>query len=416
MSEEESSGSQTNKGAWRSRLSSHSGTLLVVGIIMMGFLIALLYGGFPSILLPVFLLLAIGVPVALVNTVRKSASKKESKPVKPAHAFCFLLVFFLLITWFASGLLPVFQGPVLNRIFRKVEFPFSEASHVVADSEGSVYVYSQFNKRIQKYSEDGKFQFGWFAANWKNSEIAMDANDHVYSYYNWVVREYDSGGNLIDEISREAEGSGWWRLEPSAVTWDPNAEKPRRYDLYDEKPKQYGDVHNTIVKEGDLMPAFELRESGFKTEYGTYYTLRRLWFLFPVVSVEGGLGKVEDYVMPNPLSLAFTFVFPGFFFYVLALIITWVFQKQSERLTRRCLVYILGTAAIFIVGAAAVVIGGSIVMVIANSLPKSNPLRFWLVPLVVIPYWIIVVWTAFLVWGRLRRWFRNAPHGENKDA
>jgi hypothetical protein len=410
MSEGKSSGSQTNKRVWRSRLSSHSGTLLVVGIILIGLLIAFSYGGFPSILLPTFLLLVVCIPVDLISVILKLTPNKEPEPVKPLKAVFFLGVFYLIVAWCWNAGLSIIEDPgVADKLLRKVEFPFSEASHVIVDSEGSIYVFSQFNCRVQKYSTDGRFQFGWFSGGgWKNIEMAIDESDFIYTYasdpYTSIVRQYDLNGDMTKKVSRSGRYGGWWRLKSGSVVWDPNTEKPEHYDQY-----------NDVFKDGDLFPSTGTRKTGFRSADGTYYTLRRLWFLFPVVSVEGGLGKVEDYIMPNPLSLTFTFVFPGFLFYILALIMTWVFQKQSERLTKRCLVCILAAAAIFIVGAAAVVIGGSIVMAMANSLPESNPLHFWLVPLVVLPYWIVVGWTAFLVWGRLRRWFRNTRRGENKD-
>jgi hypothetical protein len=71
---------------------------------------------------------------------------------------------------------------------------------------------------------------------------------------------------------------------------------------------------------------------------------------------------------------------------------------------------------IFIIAAAAIVMGGSVVMIIANSLPKSNPMHFWLVPLVVIPYWITVVIIALWAWrSLLRRLNTSGPAGSEED-
>ena len=58
-------------------LSSHSGTLVFSGLILIGFIIALLFGGFPSILLPSFIILAIGLPVDLLGMIFKSKPKKK---------------------------------------------------------------------------------------------------------------------------------------------------------------------------------------------------------------------------------------------------------------------------------------------------------------------------------------------------
>jgi hypothetical protein len=401
------------KSRKRTLLASHSGTLTILGLILTGFVIALLHGGFPSILLPTFLILAIGLLGDLFKFVGKSAPKRDTEPVNLLRGIFIVVSFYFIVEWMGGALLGCFENPnFFGRILRKVEFPFSEASHVVVDSKDSVYVYSQFNKRIQKYSKDGRFQFGWFSGGWKHNEVAVDEDNFIYTY-SGIARKYDTSGNLLHTTRRRFNGGGWWRFSQGSVVWDPNAEEPRKYDLYEPDPVQYGDVYNPPVKEGDLMPAFELRKSGFKTPDGKYYKLVRLWFLFPVVSVERDLSEFEGYIMPNPLSLAVTFVFPGFFFYVLALIMTWVFQKKQERFTKRGLIYILTTTAIFVLTAAAVIIGGGVVVCIANALPKDNPLHFWLVPIIVIPYWFVVGVTAMYCWQIVRRRFSKANQPEN---
>lgn len=417
MLEEKSSTPRTTKKGGGTWLSSHSGTLLLFGLILIGFLVAWWHGGFPSILLPSFLLLAIGMPIDLLNMICKSAPKKEPKPVNPLRGIFIIVIFYLIFAWMSEALLPLLQGPNLNKILHKVEFPFSEASHVVADSEGSVYVYSQFNKRIQKYNKDGRFQFGWFASNCKNASVAIDEKDFIYTHAVLSLRKYDNSGNLIDEISMEPEGNGWWRFGGKSVTWDPNAEKPRRYDLYDKDPIRYGDVYNTAVKEGDLMPAFELRKSGFKTADARYYKLTRLWFMFPVVSVDRYLSKFERYVLPNPVSLPFTFVFPGFLFYAFALFLAWVLEKPTERLTKPFLLEVAVAVLVLVIAFAGIVIGSKLVMVIANDLPASNPLHFWLVPLVVIPYWIIVIIVAYWLLRATHRFLcKSKPADSNEDS
>ena len=274
-----------------------------------------------------------------------------------------------------------------------MEYPFSEASHVIADSKGSIYVFSRFNKRIQKYNKDRRFQFGWFSGGWKAVEMAIDENDFIYTYaYGLIVRKYDRNGNMIQKVRRSERDEGWWRLKDDFVVWDPNAKKPEQYDEY-----------NKVVKDGDLLPSTELRKTGFKTADTRYYKLTRLWHVFPVVSVKRYLSEFEGYIMPNPLSLPFTFVFPGVLFYAFALFLAWALEKPTERLTKRFLARAAVTAVVFIIAAAAIVMGGSVVMVIANALPKSNPMHFWLVPIVVIPYWIIVVIAALWTWRSLLR-------------
>jgi hypothetical protein len=63
--EEKYFNSGIGKKKWSSRFSSHSGTLVFAGLILVGFIIGWLFGGFPSILLPSFIILAIGIPLLL---------------------------------------------------------------------------------------------------------------------------------------------------------------------------------------------------------------------------------------------------------------------------------------------------------------------------------------------------------------
>ncbi|MHC4531600.1 MAG: hypothetical protein ACYSXD_08585 [Planctomycetota bacterium] len=385
-----------------SRFSPHSGTLVLSGLILIGFIISWRFGGFPSILIPSFILLAIGLLIDIFITISKFAPKKDSEPIKPLRGILLLVVFYLIFAWMTEGLLPLLEGPNLNKIFYKVEFPFSEATHVVADSENHIYIFSEFNTRIQKYSEDGRFICGWFPTNCKFPHVAIDENDFIHIHAALSLRKYDTSGKLIDEVRMEPEASGWWRFRENSFIWDPNAKKPEQYDEY-----------NEVVKDGDLLPSTELRKAGFKTADARYYKLTRLWGVFPVVSVERYLSEFEGYIMPNPLSLAFTFVFPGFLFYILALIMVWVLEKQAETFTRlKCA---LITIAILIIAILVFFIGTSLILGIANAQPKGSTLGF-LLGLLVIPYLFIVGWVGMYSWQAVqRRLLKTPPAPRNED-
>ncbi len=404
MAERNSLNSDISKKGWGDRFSSHSGTLVFSGLILIGFIIAWLFGVFPSILVSSFIVLAVGLPVDLFGMIFKLKPKKKSEPIKPPKAVLFLIVFFLIFAWLGGALLPLFSGPKLNKILHKVEYPFSEASYVIADSKGEVYVHSEFNKRIQKYSKNGRFQFGWFGSHpkQKHTAMAIDENDYIYTYWDWVIRKFDNNGNMISEICKSRDDCGWWRLIKDSAVWDPNAKEPEKYDEF-----------NRVVKDGDLLPGTELKKNGFKTADARYYKLTRLWFSLPVVSVERYLSEFEGYIMPNPLSLTFTFVFPGFLFYALALIMTRVFEKQTERSTRlKCALIAI---AILIIAILVFFIGTSLILGIANAQPKGSTLGL-LLGLMVIPYLFIVGWVGMYSWQAVqRRLLKTTPTSRNED-
>lgn len=404
MTKQKSLNSDIAKKGLLLRVSSYSGTLVFSGLILIGFIIAWLFGGFPSILLPSFIILAIGLPVDLLGMIFKSKSKKKPEPMSPLRAVFFIIVFFLIVGWFGA-MWSITENPsITDKILKKVEFPFSEASHVVADSEGSVYVFSQFNKRIQKYNKDGKFQFGWFSGGWKGIEMVIDENDFICTYaHSSIIRQYDQNGTMIQKISRSERNGGWWRLKDNFVVWDPDAKEPEQYDEY-----------NKVVKDGDLFPSTESRKIGFKTADARYFKLTRLWHVFPVVSVKRSLSELEGYIMPNPLSLTFTFVFPGYLFYALALIMTWVFEKQTEKYIRlKCALIAI---AILMIAIQVFFIGTNLILGIANAQPKGSTLGL-LLGLLVIPYLFIVGFIGMYSWQAVQqRLLKIPPTPRNGDS
>jgi len=369
---------------------SRIASLVLFGPPVIGFLITWWHGGFPSILLVSFLIILLCIPGEILKHICKSAPKIQPERVSPLKAVGLILAFYISIAWFSSAFLGFFQSQnIIHKILRKVEYPFSEAKHVIADSKGSIYVYSQFNKRIQKYSKEGKFQFGWFSGGWRHSGMAIGENDFIYTFAG-NVRKYDCNGNIIDVFNKSnTEEIGWWRMKEDSVIWDKEASEP---------------VHLTCfmsLKEGDLLPSMT-EKVGFTSPDKTYYKLTRFWHIFPVIAVYSDSSTLECYVSPNPISLAFTFVFPGFLFYMLFLFLMWASEKPAERLKGRFLINVAVGVVCFIATAAVLIFGSKLLIAITNALPENNPLQFWLVPIVVIPYWIIIIIVAFRSWRNIQ--------------
>jgi len=304
---------------------SYIGSLVLFGPPVLGFLIAWWHGGFPSILLASFVVILLCIPGEIAKWIYRSAPKKRPERVSPLKAVALIVAFYIIVAWCSSAALGFFQSEtVVHKMLRKVEYPFSEATHVIADSKGSVYVYSAFNKRIQKYSKDGRFQFGWLSGGWKHSGMAVDEDDFIYTCTG-NVRKYDCNGNLIDVFERSnTERVGWWRMAGGSIVWDKDASEPVHLTCF------------TALKEGDVLPPMA-EKVDFISPDKTYYELTRLWYVFPAVAVCGDTSTLDHYIHPNPISLAFTFVFPGFFFYIFFLFLMWASEKPSQRLKVRFL-------------------------------------------------------------------------------
>ena len=61
-------------------------------------------------------------------------------------------------------------------------------------------------------------------------------------------------------------------------------------------------------------------------------------------------------------------------------------------------VEVLITVGILIVGIFAVYLSGAIGMFLANSQPETSPWRFWLLPVIAIPSWILIICLGFYTW------------------
>lgn len=402
-----------NPEAGKKETSKHSffvlDLILYIGPIALGFLVTWRYGGFPSILLPSFIILAFGLLSLLFATLCNCSFTNKTEPMRPLRAIFYVIAFYLLLTWMLSAGLPLLSSPKLNRLLRKVEFPFSEASHVVADSDGSIYVYSQFNLRIQKYNKYGSFLFGWYASNWKNAEVAIDEKNFIYVYSDYIVRKFDNNGKLVDDILNKSREKGWWRFTTKSIIWDQNVQEPKQYDPYGKE------TYNTAIKINDLLPTRKSSKSGFKNAEGYSYRITKLWHLFPIVSVTSYHSKTVVNIMPNPLSLTFTFVFPGFLFYAIALFFFWALEKSTARLPRQFLYNAVIIVIILIFAFIMLSTGAMIVTTIANSLPKNNPMHFWLIPLTIIPYWIIVIFFTYRLIRKIN-YQKNSTTSTDKDC
>ncbi|MHC4665547.1 MAG: hypothetical protein ACYS9T_06260 [Planctomycetota bacterium] len=276
--------------------------------------------------------------------------------------------------------------------------PWSDFDDFVQSSDGKVFVDIGLYSRVLCYDENGTFiascpyRFGGA----KDVGLAVDDHGHVFFRTQHLLYTYDTSWNLLEEAEGEFYSDRHWRLgqdgKPVIATVD----------------VKYPRVPDRVAKPGELIFSKTYKRTTFTCMDGT--RLIRVRNHLNRYSTEGEL--VGQYSEPWLLSI-FTFPWPaalawplGFLFAYIEIRRRFLLKEESNTLNtvrERLLVDTSITAVIFIIAAAAIVIGGSVVMFIANALPKSNPMHLWLVPLVVIPYWIAVVITALWAWRRLLR-------------
>lgn len=284
-------------------------------ILILGVLVYIIHGGFPSCFLA-FLILS--VLTAILGWTIGWSPKGKTDSGNP-------FVLFLLAMALAETLLFLFVaigGADLSRILRKVEFAFSSPRMVVADSEGAVYVLSDTTCRVQKYDRDGRFEVGWGSAHQsKNPGLAIDAADNIY-LLTTACDIYTASGALVKTLTGMGPrpyGYGVWLLDDSGeVTSDQEAPVP--------EPPAY--AHPLLP--GDTFPDAVGRGSyrvGFEAPDGTRYTIRYILGIFPAVEVTRGSEHVR-WICPNVFSLPFGLPFPGLLFYFLLL---GVWRKGARR-------------------------------------------------------------------------------------
>jgi DNA-binding beta-propeller fold protein YncE len=97
------------------------------------------------------------------------------------------------------------------------------------DQEDNLYVVDQFNHRVQKFTKDGRFVLKWGTKGEGNGQfnlpwgIALDAAGHVYvaDWRNDRIQKFDAEGTFLAAYGTSGDGDGELH-RPSSVAIDPD--------------------------------------------------------------------------------------------------------------------------------------------------------------------------------------------------
>ena len=313
----------------------------------------------------------------------------------------FRLFIIIVVIWMIGCVTSFLSGPAIIFLGAPswLPLPWSDFDDFVQSPDGKVLVDIKFYNRVLCYGGNGEFiaSYPYPPGKPKVTGLAVNGEGHVFFRARNNLYVYNNSWNLLEKVEGEFSIHRHWRLGEDG--------KPVYATVDIEAPK----VPDRAAKPGEYLFREDSRRTMFTCKDGSRLVRERNQL--KRYSAEGGL--IGKYSEPWFLSI-FTFPWPALLAWPIAFLFAYVEnrkrfllgqQKKSDpnKVRKRLLLDTTVTALFFIITTAAIVMGGSVVMVIANALPKSNPMHFWLVPIVVIPYWIIVIIVAFWTWRSLLR-------------
>jgi len=323
-------------------------------------------------------------------------------------------IFIIIVAAWIIGCVAFFlSGPAIMFLGSPswLPLPWSDFDDFVQTPDGKVFVDIRFYQRVLCYDANGEFvaSYPYPPGHPKVTGLAVNEDGHVLFRARNILYIYSSTWDLLEKFEGEDSANMYWRL------------KENGQPAYIKSDFVYPRVPDRVAIPGEYLFRKEGKRTTFRCMDGSQL-IRGINHL-KRYTAEGEL--VGQYSGPRLLWI-FTFPFPAFLAWPLAFLFGYIHHRKQfllkqektstpKKIRKRLLLDTSITAMIFIIAAAAIVIGGSVVMFIANSLPKSNPMHFWLVPLVVIPYWITVVIIALRVWrSLLRRLSKSGPAGSEE--
>ena len=328
---------------------------------------------------------------------------------KISRIFIIIVVAWIIgcVAFFLSGPAIIFLGAP-----SWLPLPWSDFDDFIQTPDGKVFVDIRFYNRVLCYDKNGEFvaSYPYPPGYPKVTGLAVNEDGHVLFRSRDNLYIYSSSWNFLEKIEGDDSVRRHWRLgeDGQPVYMKINVEYPR--------------VPDRVAKHGEYLFRSGIKRTTFTCIDGSQLVRRRNQL--KRYSVEGEL--VGQYSGPWLLSI-FTFPWPAFLAWPLAFLFAYIENKKRfllkqdknntlNKVRKQLLLDTSIAAIIFIIAAAAIVMGGSVVMFIANALPKSNSMNFWLMPLVVIPYWITVVITALWIWrSLLRRLNKSSSAGSEGD-
>lgn len=85
--------------------------------------------------------------------------------------------------------------------FKYIEYPLQIINNICQDEQGNIYVGLDANSRVQVYTIDGKFKYGWFidtdfGGGWS---LKIDDNDVIHTFGSFIYSQYNVLGELLQK-------------------------------------------------------------------------------------------------------------------------------------------------------------------------------------------------------------------------
>ncbi|RKY08719.1 MAG: hypothetical protein DRP66_03930 [Planctomycetota bacterium] len=305
----------------------------------------------------------------------------------------------VVLAWMVCCVISFLSGPTVIFLGSPswLPLPWSDVGDYVQTNDGKVFVDVQFYNRVLCYDENGKFiaSYPYPPGYPKVTGLAVNEEGNVLFRARDDLYIYNSSWELIEKIVGKDDVLRHWRLDENGRPYymKNNVESPR--------------VADSVAKPGDYLFRSIRGRRVFRCADGS--KLVREGHSLKKYSVEGKL--TVSYGGPWFLRI-FEFPWPAILAWPLFFLLAFVSNRKktllkedksnvAEKVKKRIVSEVAITVVIAVIALAAIVFGGSLVASAANALPKGNPMGFWLVPIIVIPYWIVVFVAALWTWRSL---------------
>jgi len=267
--------------------------------------------------------------------------------------------------------------------------PWSHVQSVVETGEGNIFLDVGFYGRILRYARDGKFVATYpYPENVKNISMLVDQKGHLgvagFNFY-----RFEENGAWTLWAKRKKPGESYWKFNSKGTPILTNI-VPDRSSGVDQGDGATRGSRGFLCADGSMLIPMGVTGS-------------------TIVRIKD--GKIVDRYVTAWFSRPFTFPWPMGLAWPIVFFLVYINKKWKKdariadsAYNREKLVFnTIFEFILFIIFAIALVVVPVIIVKVANSLSKENMWHIWLVPLVVIPWWVLISYIGLRVWAALHK-------------